>query len=131
MQLQYDRSGDRAFPVNQEVKTDLCKALRSGEYRKTVGALRKGDCYCTLGVLCDLYRKKHKRVEWVKDTGSRDTYSLYGLHAMLPTQVQEWAGLSYHDVVQDVYGQRVRLMKLNDRYDTTFEQMADAIERSL
>lgn len=50
--------------ANQKVMQAWAKALRSGEYKQTTGALRRsavsdtqGEGYCCLGVLCDIAAK--------------------------------------------------------------------------
>lgn len=95
--------------MNVKIKARWIRALLSGKYKQTNGALRdtlvvfKGDKeevkrlgYCCLGVLCDIYRRDHPRAKWYKDsfypkgTGS---LGVYGAHSILPTEVARWAGV--------------------------------------
>lgn len=52
-----------------EIKKDdirkWVKALRSGEYKQSIGGLQDKKGYCCLGVACDVFipKKKHKRDE--------------------------------------------------------------------
>ena len=61
-------------------------ALRSGEYKRIMGALSNGDSknprYCPLGVLCELAVKE----------GIIKSYPKFGYY--LPTVVKTWAGLT-------------------------------------
>jgi len=40
--------------MQPDLKAEWVAALRSGKYRQAHQALRDGDCYCCLGVLCDV-----------------------------------------------------------------------------
>ena len=69
-------------------------ALRSGEFKQAVGALRKGDAYCCLGVACELYRRETGDGMW-----KRDQYKDYRFDtrdADLPESVRAWFGLADH-----------------------------------
>lgn len=116
--------------MNADVKADWVKALRSGDYAKGRGALRKGDEFCCLGVLCDLAVKADAVEPWMY-ISNEDGASVYGATATLPTPVMRWAGLtdSNPDVVNDDDG-TTSLADLND-FGTTFTVLADAIEAQL
>lgn len=86
--------------MNEEIKEQWVKALRSGKYKQGREALRKKDpktgqwTYCCLGVLCDLYQKKHQSIKWQEN--KRGGYChIHDNGASLPTEVQEWAGLGH------------------------------------
>lgn len=79
--------------MNPEVKKLWVDALRSGEYKQTIGLLRgnwSGDGvqsetgYCCLGVLTDLHAKA---------TG-KSFEECKGKHEVLGRDTQDWAGLS-------------------------------------
>lgn len=72
--------------MNAEVKQKWLDALRSGEYKQAKSALRNGDGYCCLGVLCDLHAKATGHV-W----GDEDEY--LGQCDLLPKEVCDWAEL--------------------------------------
>ena len=40
--------------TREQVLAEWTAALRSGKYKQAKGKLRDGDCFCCLGVLCDL-----------------------------------------------------------------------------
>lgn len=40
--------------MNAEIKKKWIEALRSGDYRQGFGGLKKEDCFCCLGVLCQI-----------------------------------------------------------------------------
>lgn len=89
--------------MKKNVMKKWVKALRSGKYKKTEGALKekvKGKFgHCCLGVLCELYnidQKKNKKKtikEQELDTGC---VSFNHEVAELPEVVKNWAGLSNH-----------------------------------
>ena len=102
--------------MQQQLKDEWLKALRSGDYTQGTGALRNGNKFCCLGVLCDVYPEG----EW-KD----DTYLLDGDEycSMLPEDIKQAAMLK--DVVSH------RLMHMNDREGHTFSMIAKHIEEYL
>ena len=133
--------------MNQEIKQEWIAALRSGEYKQATGLLNNCEGMCCLGVLCDLYAKKHSEVEWVfkqpeEYTGklNGDLGTLFNEELSLPKEVMEWAGLSERNpstpISQDAEeafpeAEHVwahTLAELNDG-GLTFPQMADVIER--
>lgn len=97
-------------------------ALRSGKYQQGIGYLRtQKDTYCCLGVACDILGV----YEWVPDPES----PVYALHTnqsdtwyteFLPPEVQNRIGLT--DEEQDL------LMRLNDDFRCSFEEIADFLE---
>jgi hypothetical protein len=76
--------------MNQEIKQQWLAALRSGEYRQARQALRHGDTFCCLGVLCDLHAKATGG-EWRISNWNEGMYDndISGL----PHTVRAWAGL--------------------------------------
>lgn len=120
------------MPVNEENMRKWVAALRSGNYKQGRGDLRKrpinesGFVFCCLGVLCDISGLG----EW-----DGTCYLVNGdpYEGDLPVPVAEWLGLV--PVGSDKYGTDVELedstaINLNDNYGYTFEQIADAIERT-
>ena len=109
--------------MNARVKARWLKALRSGRYKQATGALRVGDGYCCLGVLCDLARKSQVG-EW------EYTEEFDGESGELPPSVVAWAGLPGPDPeVMDKRHPRT-LSDLNDR-GANFERIAALIEKGL
>ena len=83
------------------------EALRSGEYKQGMFALRSGDTFCCLGVLADI-RKKQKKAWRHEDKGKDDAYVSTRL-------ISEY--------------NQCDLMELNDETGLTFKEIADYIEK--
>lgn len=114
--------------MNPSVKLLWVTALESGEYERTMGDLRKGDCFCALGVLCDLYSKEYK-IPWtpLNDYG---TYSILNHTGLLPPPVMKWAGLDSPDPYVRVTRVERAVSSWNDaQYEWAI--IADAIRRDL
>jgi len=126
--------------MNKTIKKKWVKALRSGEYKQGRNWLRKGDRFCCLGILCDLYHKdKPGSIGW-KMKPSGNAYEFASIETgpemvVLPTAVYEWAGLSSNN--PSVH--RDQLAAHNDGRTTTtpqlkqhsFNEIADLIENNL
>lgn len=130
----------KILKMNPEVKKKWLKALRSGEYKQTVGVLhKKGGGFCCLGVLTDLYLKE-KGIEdgWVgEDRGDECQVKLtksgeHDFENLLPSKVASWAGLKGQD--NPVCGD-FSLAEWNDGEGgatrKTFKKIADLIEKHL
>ena len=91
----------------------LIAALRSDKYKQTTGRLRDGDCFCVLGVACDLADP----TKW--------ELHFYGWF-------YEDASGSTSDWVRKHFGISPKLWKdlvfLNDVQRLTFNEIADYIE---
>ena len=70
--------------MKPEIKKKWLKALTGGEYEQAKGRLRRGDAFCCLGVLCDLY---------VKEGMGRWKREILHSDYILPGDVVTWAGL--------------------------------------
>jgi len=102
--------------MNPEVKKVWINELRSGRYKQTGHALRRGRAFCCLGVLCDL----SKAGKW---TSRADNEYAYGERTdILPAPVGDWADLSE--------SQQGDLALMNDE-GATFPEIADWIEKHL
>ena len=143
--------------MNKKIKTKWVKALRSGQYDQTQGYLceisKKGDSFCCLGVLCDIYAREDKdrpgfvlpieEDDW-KEGESADEYATYlGSDTSLTQEVLDWAGIDECGVHLD------KLITLNDdgssedEYDKhgefvkiieiegNFEDIADYIQKNM
>lgn len=89
-------------------------ALRSDKYQQGIGQLRSGDCFCALGVLCDVVDPAgwDERKSW--------TRTHHG-HAIFPEKrVCDAVGLSL-DVLTQV-------MKWNDDVRLSLPEIAERIE---
>ena len=119
--------------MNPQIKARWVAALRSGDYTQGKGALRRGDEYCCLGVLCDLHRIETGETEWVpggaydwKGRKGRAIWTYARSAISLPNAVALWAGLY---VPSPVVGES-QLSELNDG-GATFAVIADLIEAQL
>ena len=102
--------------MNQDVKKRWVEALRDGSYEQGHGALRKGDTYCCLGVLCDIMDGT-----WEEDDGMW-VGSQNAIWAP-PEDLSDNIGLRSRDISQ--------LMEMNDTLKKDFPNIADYIEENL
>lgn len=116
------------------IKNKWVKALRSGNYKQTTGALMKKRTdgkmgFCCLGVLCDIYIKE-KNKKW--DSDGSGGYELYNEGGTLPEKVMKWAGLE--DANPDVDSEKKgyhSLATFNDGCSLRFKTIATIIEKGL
>ena len=112
--------------MNPEIKSKWIEALRSGNYKQGVNALRsKDDRYCCLGVLCDLYLKQ-KGGWWSPDS----VYTIHGEGGALPSAVITWAGLTNKNPLLQP-NTKLTAIGANDRERRSFAEIADLIEQNL
>lgn len=105
-------------------------ALRSGEYEKTSGSLRRDGCFCALGVACDVSGAGAWSGNEYKTRGDRS-------FCRLPFEVAEWLGFSEEETDPEAdtgleydNGIFVRVSALNDYREFSFAEIADALERT-
>lgn len=134
--------------MNQEIKQRWVAALRSGQYKQGRYMLRsKDDCFCCLGVLCDLMVQDGK-AEWVteKKVGDRtmktvdvtcgDGYfcSVGGdaTSGMPPESLRKLVEINDgHIRLTDPDGESSPVTLLNDEREFSFTALADLIEQQL
>jgi len=117
--------------MNQERKAEWVTALRSGEYKQGLGALRTSDNkFCCLGVLCDIAVKRKDAPEWENPTANYPSnYTIRfpgqarGNSGLLP-----WRLAEDYDLPNHLSG---KLMELNDDKGKSFEEIATYIEENL
>ena len=108
---------------NKAVMKKWIEALRSGEYKQGLEALRNGDRYCCLGVLCDLYAREHpSEPQW--ELRSDDQHYFLGEEVELPDKVREWVGLEHGDGSVEIND----LVVMNDT-GRSFDYIANFIEK--
>ena len=127
--------------MKPEIKKLWVDALRSGDYQKGTGALRRyrsaagGKCeYCALGVLCDIYIKETGATLW--EETDRDYYGIRDaddvLHTgSLPSCVVDWAGLPGCDPYMSTDEERLSVSEFNDHLGMALPVIANYIERQL
>lgn len=122
--------------TQKQARDKLVKALRSGDYKQTIGCLRSfDDHYCCLGVACDIYSKeKLHGFGWVRGEAGNNAYGFIskGQNAYLPNEVKDFFGFRSNDasvnpVDSEIIGYRTSLMTANDG-GLSFEVIANAIE---
>lgn len=125
--------------MNPEIKQKWITALRSGEYKQGKNVLRSNDdCYCCLGVLCDVYIKETGKGEWRKTTLTSEYYFITTAQSSntfaLTNEVAEWAGLKGRNPELDAKS-RYSCSAFNDGTANlsarSFSQIADLIENNL
>ena len=119
--------------ANRENIDKWIAALRSGEFKQGRGQLLTNyGGYCCLGVACEVYRRENGG-EWIdKEIGSGETQKEFkGSAAVLPVEVEDWLGISSHNpMLFDSDNEYHSATDLNDSFGYTFDQIADAIERT-
>lgn len=113
--------------MNKRIKKLWIEALTSGEYKQGKHALRKGDRFCCLGVLCDLYRKE-KGGQWKRVTLASGQ-AFHDEEATLPEKVRKWAKLEDDNPAID-HPKYDCLAEANDA-GVKFPRIADLIEKYL
>ena len=116
-------------------------ARRLPEFNRVSGVLRRttvdGDCFCVLGVLCEL-AVEHKVIDPPRlmcEGADKYHYGAYadGSAAGLPPEVQKWAGMfsnagNFRNGLLDVKGEKCHsLVVVNDCVELPFTEMAKII----
>jgi hypothetical protein len=117
--------------MKQNIKDKWISALRSGDYKQTFGRLRKDDCFCVMGVLCDVvYKENVLDISW-KAVGG--IYYIDNNDTMISQKISNFVGLSIRPVIINEYHiKRINsLTRMNDRYNYSFNELADIIEDQL
>lgn len=111
--------------MDAELKAKWLEALRSGRYDQTTGQLRDGNCFCCLGVLCDVFDPEAWDIggigdvpEWSYGEGHDQRSEV----AVLPQNFRITYGIS--PAVQD------HVVQMNDA-GKTFSEIANYIEAKL
>lgn len=129
----------------RERQTLLTTTLRSGEYTQGRNRLRTHDCFCCLGVACDIYMKQTGQGEWkevhVFDAAVPGRYAFYhpavskGEEHLLPAVIQEWFGLPQLFKLNDEFNTLSSLNDVGPDEDTnnplSFPEIADVIENNI
>ena len=116
--------------MDSAIKLRWLKALRSGAYEQGKGFLRKHldkDCFCALGVLCDLYAKEHK-IDWELNLGKSGRYSILGRWDIPTSQIIAWA---YLYMKHPNSGHVIEKISTMNDIGETFQTIADYIENEL
>lgn len=133
-----------AKDMNQEIKTKWLADLRSGEFEKGKGYLKRNGTFCCLGVLCDQAEKAGIVTSRLGTDGATIYVAANNKFdesaSVLPHAVRIWAELvqTNPSVSIDSTGEPFTLSSINDNDwedgphgEVSFLQIADMIERDL
>lgn len=110
---------DRNIPDDpKNWKQKWLEALRSGRYAQGTGSLRYDECFCCLGVLCDVLDPEN----WDRMPSGAYALKVHEGQNLLPQHIARVVGL---DSLQ-----QWELANLNDRRKS-FAEIADYIEEKL
>jgi hypothetical protein len=109
--------------MDAQLKKQWLEALRSGKYDQGTGQLRDGNCFCCLGILCDIFSPSGWYItdgiyEWVHGEGLDESHE----GGVLPRNFRVRCGIYGHI--------EARLIEMNDS-GKPFTQIADYIEAQL
>ena len=109
--------------VNKRTILKWTKALRSGKYKQTTGALQDGNGFCCLGVACDVFIPKMHQ----------EKTTLNYLAGELPEDQftsPQWLKKINRDLENKTRGtnETLGLVGLNDSGNYNFNEIADTIE---
>lgn len=105
------------------------KALRSGEYKQTQSQLHDDTGFCCLGVLCDLHRKKTKKVGWKNKGDSLGTKKYLDADGVLPRKVMKYYNIKDPSGRMGYLIDDINLADLNDS-GKSFKYIANVIEKN-
>lgn len=108
--------------MKRSIARKWAQALESGEYKQARHALRKGDKFCCLGVLCNIHAQEHPEIA----VQQKRKQHYLNEDAILPHPVQEWAGLATPNGKLKSYD---ALTVLNDYTELTFPEIAKVIRK--
>jgi hypothetical protein len=102
--------------MHADIKQQWLKEMRSNEYTKCKGALRKGEKeFCPLGLLANIFNPQG----WLIVKNSHLEYTYMGEYSYLPTAVAIEVDLQ---VPQSI------IVHLSDNEDKSFAEIADFVE---
>lgn len=112
-------------PLTVELSKRWIAALRSGEYKQTSSCLRKGDCFCAIGVLCNIVDKGYWKEASDIMIGEYYQFGGFSISNTGPyaTIVDRLGGgESVHEYVLD------KVTTMNDKEGKSFNEIADWLE---
>lgn len=113
--------------MKKEVADLWIEALRSGKYRQGIGNLNYKNQFCCLGVLCEVAIANGLNVE-VELPENTSMMKYDGAKTILPSTVQQWAGMRTDGGRRDLENKIPSLWELNDNLGYTFNAIANVIE---
>lgn len=118
--------------MDPRIKALWVANLLTGTYTKTTNFLRKDNCYCVLGVLCELHSKE-TGTPWseVLDHDEQNVFRYESSASIPQSKVIEWSGFDPNNVKIKYKNMSYNIMFLNDSRGLSFSQLADLIEAQL
>jgi hypothetical protein len=110
--------------MKKKIMKEWVAALRSGEYKQGVEALRVNDKFCCLGVLCNLHAQTHPKIA----KKQLDPESYLEEDGILPKSVMDWAGMKSAEGCFYSDDGPNTLIELNDD-GATFDVLSNVIEK--
>ena len=94
-------------------------ALKSGNYKKITGQLKKDDSFCAWGLGAEIYRQRTKNghYRWIGDY-LVDNRNGYRFHTTPPDEIVEYYGL-----------EEMNLLELNDGKKLSFSKIGDKLKK--
>ena len=115
--------------MKQEIANLWIDALESDKYKQCTNQLRKGNSFCCLGVLTDLYLKKGNPGAWTPfDIFMEDNDFGNTCRNFLPEDVIKWSGMKSNAGL--VGSLSLKLAELNDN-GKSFKEIAKVIRENV
>lgn len=131
-------SNDVTHTINRPAIERWVAALRSGSYTQGKRVLRMGNCYCCLGVACEVFRQDTGQGEWVEMEGVGILPPIFEFKmegdresAILPKAVTAYLGLPSTPPRTVSFNPTINGFTLadhNDEMGATFDDIARMIE---
>ena len=122
--------------MKKEIAEQWAAELRSGKYKQGAAYLKYENCYCCLGVLCEISNISNFEETSFEDVDRIDADEYFGCNTELPNEVMEWSGMRNEvgDFLDVAIKSELRLNKYtsltaaNDS-GVSFLEIADFIEK--
>ena len=116
--------------MNPEAKMKILKEFRSN-HTQCLGAPRKGDSYCAIGICALAYQMEHNIPDAEMWRPVPDTIDQYAIPMKLQSDIARWMKvyINFYLNLPD-RGER-SVVTLNDIHHITFPEFADLIEEQL
>jgi hypothetical protein len=109
--------------MKRSIARKWATALESGEYKQTMGQLRKNGAFCCLGVLCNLHAQEHPEMAVTQ----KKAKEYFGESELPPELVwNDWADMRSNDPGVSGLG---RLAGMNDSGGWNFKAIAKVIRK--
>jgi predicted transcriptional regulator len=125
--------------MKKKIADKWIAALKSGNYKQGKYRLHSGDCFCALGVLCDVAEKEGIAERKILNTRANILVGYYvkdnnpdviqfASYAELDDGMLKWSGIK--DSRATLADKTQSVANLNDNEDKSFEEIADFIKKN-